>query len=260
MMLKAEGVCVSLKGRQILFDISATLENPGITAVLGPNGAGKSTMLKSLNGMIPVSRGFVLLDGRPVESYSQRERSRRISYVAQSPASSGMRVFDAVLLGRLPHTGSRITASDRNAAGDVIDRLGLSEFAMRDMGSLSGGELQKVAIARALVQKSPIMLLDEPTSALDLANQLQILSMLEEIASEQKIRILLTIHDINTALRCAHRCIFLREGRITACLEAEEVSEEIVEKTYGVPVVMGRLGAQQIILPRQQRIGAQPWL
>jgi iron complex transport system ATP-binding protein len=259
MMLKAEGVCVSLKGRQILFDISASLEKHGITAVLGPNGAGKSTLLKSLNGMIPVQKGAVVLDGRPVSSYSQRERSRRISYVAQSPASSGMRVFDAVLLGRLPHAGSRLAASDRDAAGDVIDRLGLCDLAMRDMGSLSGGELQKVAIARALVQQSPVMLLDEPTSALDLANQLQILSMLEQTASERKIGIMLTIHDINTALRCAHRCIFLREGRITACLEAEEVSEEIVEHTYGVPVVMGTLGTQQIIIPRKQGIGAKTW-
>jgi iron complex transport system ATP-binding protein len=252
MMLHTEDLHVSLKGKRILSHVSVGLDRPGITAILGPNGVGKTTLLRSMNGIVKAEQGQVVLFGRPIHSYRVRERSKLISYVAQSPAESGMRVFDAVLLGRLAHIRYRAGREDRELAGTVIEQLGLSHLAMRDMGALSGGELQKVAIARALVQQSPIMLLDEPTSALDLANQLQILALLKQITEERGIRVMLSIHDINTALRCANRCIFLKDGQVSACVERDDVTEEMVERTYGVPVMMREIERQQVVIPKER--------
>jgi iron complex transport system ATP-binding protein len=250
MNLKAEHLHVTLKGNKILQDVSVNLNEPGITAVLGPNGAGKTTLLRCLTSMLKPLSCTVSLGGEPIGSYGPKAAAKHLSHVPQRSVSPGVTVFDAVLIGRIPHMRYRASSKDFAAVSSVLEQLQLREFCLRPLHTLSGGELQKVSIARALVQQTPIMLLDEPTASLDLRNQLQILKLLRTIADSRQIKILITIHDINTALRYADRFIFMKQGRITAWTQKEQVTSEMVEAVYDVPVILQWYQEHPMVMPR----------
>ncbi len=161
-----------------------------------------------------------------------------------------MNAFDAVLLGRRPYLGWKVAHNDLRIVDAAIKRLGLEKLTLRHLDQMSGGELQKVCIARALVQEPTVMLLDEPTSSLDLKNQLEILRTIDFVVQEHKLAAVMTMHDLNLALRFAHKFLFLKDGSIYHHGDIEELTPEMVKAVYGVEVDILNHQGNLVIVPK----------
>lgn len=180
---------------------------------------------------------------------SPAERSRFFGYVPQRGDPVRLTVFDAVLLGRRPHLGWSVEHRDLEKVESALASLSLERFALRYLDELSGGEFQKVLLARALVQEPRVLLLDEPTSSLDLRNQLDILEIVRRVVTEHDVAAVMTMHDLNMALRYADRFIFLKDGVIHAAGGPEVVTAEIIEAVYGVSVAVEQYNGFHIVVP-----------
>ena len=207
-----------------------------VTAILGNNGAGKSTLLNLLGSIIRPTAGSVLVGGRDLVHLGRREIAQHIAYVSQNQRVPHLSVYDEVLLGRKPHVSWSITENDREVVAAAIERLELQAFVDRFCDELSGGERQKVYIARALAQETEMLLLDEPTSALDPKNQVEVLSAVREITKRTELATIMVIHDINLSLRFADRFLLVRNGRVVAQGGPEAVTDETLSETYDMPL------------------------
>jgi iron complex transport system ATP-binding protein len=249
MILEVLGLSFSYGRMQVLRDVSFDLEEHSITAVMGPNGSGKTTLLRCLNGILEPDDGTVQLLGTETEGYSRRGLARRIAYVPQRSEAGRVTAFDAVLIGRRPHMAWRVTAEDVRLTEAALRLLGLQPLALRHTDEMSGGEHQKVCLARAIVQQPALMLLDEPTASLDLHNQLEILGLLRRIVKGHRMSAVVTMHDLNTAFRYADRFLFLRDGGIHADVDREGITPQIVEEVYEVPVELLWHRDHPVVLP-----------
>jgi iron complex transport system ATP-binding protein len=249
MKLCVDGIAFSYNSHPVLQDLSFTLGRGEILGILGINGAGKSTLLQCLNRLLTPRRGRVLVDGRDLGALSRRAVARRMGYVPQRHPRSNLTVFEVVLLGRRPHMHWRTGDDDYELVETIIARLGLSDLAMRPVRHLSGGELQKVVIARALAQSPAVLLMDEPTSNLDLKNQLEVMALVDEVVRVEGLAAVVAIHDLNLALRFAHHLLFLKEGRVHALMARAELSADIIEAIYGVPATLARVGGHTVVVP-----------
>jgi len=226
--------------------------------VIGPNGAGKTSLLNALMRLVPF-RGTVAVCGQPAGRLNRRELARLIAYVPQRPLlPPDMTVSDYVLLGRTAHIGYlRVeTASDRRICAEILDRLDLSRMADRALRAMSGGELQRLVLARALAQQAPVLLLDEPTSALDLGRRMEALEIVDEMRLERGLTVLSAIHDLTLAGQFADRLILLAGGRIAAAGPAESVLDDRLLAEHfgaGVEVVMTETGDLAVISRRRAR-------
>ena len=236
-------------GRRVLEEISFGVEKGEVLVILGPNGVGKTTLLRCINHILKPSGGVVTVENRDVLKMDAMAVARRIGYVAQQQVGSRLTAFDAILMGRRPHVRFRVTEKDLRLVDGAIKSLHLEALAMRYIDRMSGGELQKVAIGRALVQEPRLLLLDEPTSSLDLKNQVEILSLIRHIVHGHGVCAVMTMHDINIALRYADKCIFLKDGRIHAASRARTVSAQTIAEVYGLPVEIHRQGGYPIVIP-----------
>ena len=250
MMLSVCGLRFTYDSQPLLRDIDFNLERGELLAILGPNGVGKTTLLKCLNAMLRPDSGAVLVEDRNVLTLSPGRIARDIGYVSQKGEASRLTVFDAVLMGRTPHIRWRMGEEDLRKTDAVIRTMGLAELSMRHIDTLSGGELQKVCIARALVQEPSLLLLDEPTSALDLRNQVEIMNLIRRVADEHDMAVVMTMHDLNMALRHADKTIFLKDGNIHAMTTACGVTPEVIQDVYGLPVHVHRIDGQAVVIPR----------
>jgi len=250
-ILNIRGICFSYKSDEVLSDITFSLREQEILAILGPNGSGKSTLLKCMNAILRPGTGTVLLDNTDIRKMKGRQIARRIGYVPQRSESSRMTAFDSILLGRMPYIRWRPEERDINVVNAAIEKLGLTKLALRHINEMSGGELQKVSIARALVQEPKILLLDEPTSSLDLRNQVYILKLIREIVTGHRLAGVMTMHDLNMALRYADRFIFLKDGSIYAAVNRNEITPEIIEAVYGLAVSVEHHRNEVIIIPEE---------
>ncbi len=235
-MLRVDDLAFSYGRSPVLSGVSFEIQPGEIVAVLGPNGSGKSTLLRCLNRVLRPNRGGVQLENESLAGMTAEHIANRIAYVPQRIETAPLSVFDAVLLGRKPYFTWFAASHDHKLVEQMLHRLELDAMPHRPIDRLSGGEVQKVALARALVQEPKLLLLDEPTSALDMKNQVEILSLLREIVQERNIMALLTIHDINLALRYADRFLLLRDGRLLGDLHRDGLTPEIVESVYGLAV------------------------
>ena len=250
-MLSVENLRVGYeRGRLILEDIGLTLDKGRILAVLGPNGAGKTTLLRCINASIRPWQGVVRIEDVDVLRMSLDAVARRLGYVAQRQKIARLTVFDAVLLGRKPHMRWSPGKQDLSKVGGALEQMELGPLALRHLDEISGGELQKVCIARALVQEPTVLLLDEPTSSLDLKNRLEILRMIRHVAREHEMAAVMTLHDINLGFRFADRFLFLKHGRVFAEAPPDQVNADTVEAVYGVEVEILRHGGQTVVVPR----------
>lgn len=250
MMLRVQDLHFTYNSHPLLAGIEFSLDRGQLLAILGPNGVGKTTLLKCMNAMHRPAQGAVLVEERDILTLSPATIARDIGYVSQRSEVSRLTVFDAVLMGRTPHIRWRMNEEDLAKAGAVIASLGLANMAMRYVDSLSGGELQKVCIARALVQEPSLLLLDEPTSALDLRNQVEIMRLIHRVVVEHRIAAVMTMHDLNMALRHADQTIFLKGGVIFAVAAPSEVTPAIIEQVYGLPVSIHHIDGQHVVLPQ----------
>jgi iron complex transport system ATP-binding protein len=251
------GVSVAHDGRVVLGPIDLDIDAGSWLCLIGPNGAGKTSLLHAVSGLAR-HRGSVHVNGRHLERLSATERARLVALVPQNPTIPlELSVAEYVLLGRTPHI-SRFgieSARDRAVAAGVVERLELDPFAMRPLAHLSGGELQRVLLARALAQDAPVLLLDEPTTALDLGHQQQVLGLIDELRMDYGLTIVTTMHDLTLAGSYADTLVLLDGGAPVACGAAASVlTEETLRRYYraSVQVVTAPDGTLAVIPARER--------
>ncbi len=249
-MLKVERLNFQYGKNRILNDVSFDVAYGTMLAILGPNGSGKTTLIRCIGSILKPQTGTLLLDDERIDSLSLEKMSRLIAYMPQRTEVSGLTVFDAVLLGRKPYMNWQPTAEDFEKVEQMLHRLELADKALRPIERLSGGEMQKVSLARILVQEARLLLLDEPTSALDLKNRVEILSLLRQFIHERSLIVLLSIHDLNDALRFADRLLLLKGGNLFADETPDTLDGHVIESVYGLPVELYETMTSKIIVPR----------
>ena len=227
------------RGRPHILDrVSLTVERGDLVGILGPNGSGKTTFLKTLGGSLRPHGGTVTLDGRPIGDWSRREIARRIAVVPQDThAPFDFTVFDIVLMGRFPHLGTFALEGpeDLAIARRALEATGTADLETRAFSTLSGGEKQRVVIASALAQGSPLLLLDEPTASLDIGHQFEVETLLARLNADSGVTMVLCTHDLNFAAALCHRLVLLREGRVLASgPTADVLTSDTVRALYGV--------------------------
>lgn len=216
MSFKAENLSFSYKKEnQILHQISVSF-NPGeVTAIIGQNGSGKSTLLKCLNGILLPQQGRVILNHQDIKSLSLLERARMMSYVPQTiPGKLNLSVYDTVLMGRRPYIKWRVANRDLAVVDETLECLGLQDLAFYPYDELSGGQKQKVLIARALAQEPLVLIMDEPASNLDLKHQQELLSLVIRIAIDKNLYVIMTAHDLNLVINYAHSLVMMKQGHL----------------------------------------------
>ena len=235
-------------GPKVLKKINFSLGDGEFLAILGNNGAGKSTMLKCFNHIITPDAGEVLLNGENLLKMSAKEVARRIAFVAQNVPDTQMTVHDMVMLGRRPYMSWAFTEREHEIVHEAMDRLKVSEFRGRFLNRLSGGERQKVMLARALAQEPKLLLLDEPTSSLDLKNQYQVLQIVKDICHETGISAIVVIHDLNLALRFCDRFLLMQQGEVYRYGDAGILDREAIWEVYGVHGEVVSAGNQKVVI------------
>ena len=234
--------------KNILEEISFDIQKNQCIAILGNNGAGKSTLLKCIDRICPTHGGAVFVDDNNVFQMNKNLMAQNIAYVQQNNESINMTVFDAILLGRKPYIKWDASMEDRQIVCEIMKKMKLDDFALRNVSELSGGELQKVMLARALAQEPKLLLLDEPTSNLDPRNQHEVLRIVKEIARAHNICVALILHDLNLAIRYCDRFLFLKDACVFSYGGSEVMTPENIEEVYrmhvhiieymGIPVVV----------------------
>lgn len=238
------------RGQPILDRISFSLETGDCLAVLGNNGAGKSTLLQCIDHILRPQAGAVRLNGEDLLRMSNLEAARRMSFVAQKNGISNMSVYDTVLLGRKPYMRLGAGARDYAIVDAVLVQMGLTGMADNSVAEMSGGEQQKVMLARALAQEPQLLLLDEPTSNLDLRNQYEVMRMVSRVCHEQGITAIVVLHDLNLALRYCSRFLLLKDRRIYGMGGAEILTEQNIAAVYGIAVRVRDVDGQRIVIVR----------
>ena len=237
------------RNKNVLREIGFSIKRGEVVAVLGPNGVGKTTLLKCLNRILRPREGTVMLDDENLLDLTTMDIARRVGYVPQRVETGRLTAFDAVLLGRRPHIGWDVTSSDLAIVDAIFVKLGMEALRLSYIDEMSGGELQKVAIGRALVQEPKILLLDEPTSNLDLKNQVDILTTIREIVRDHGIAAVMTMHDLNQALRFADTFIFIKNGTVYMHGSHDVVTPAVIEDVYGLPVMIGEFAGIRCVIP-----------
>ena len=238
-MLKIQSISVSYGSRKILHDVSLNIKNGEVLALIGPNGAGKSTLIRAASGVIPYT-GHVRTNGDDFASLSPMQRAKYISTVPQAVSMPpAYTVWETVLLGRTPYLGflGQVSEKDEEIARQSLQRVSALPFTDRRIGELSGGEQQRVLLARALCQSTPILLLDEPTAHLDLQYQVSLLELVSELAHKDNLAVLIALHDLNLAAHYADRIALMVAGNIKAVgIPKEVLQPELIADAYCLPV------------------------
>lgn len=241
-MIEAKGICFHYKNCPVVLqNVDFQAEDGHFLAILGNNGAGKSTLLKCMNGILKPDAGSLLLDGEDLLTMPHRQVAQRVAFVAQTVTSTQMTVHDMVMLGRRPYMGWSFSRKDHDIVHAAMARLGLMDMRGRFLNQLSGGERQKVMLARALAQQPRLLLLDEPTSALDIRNQYQVLKIVGELCRTEGLTAVVVIHDLTLALRFCDRFLLMRDGQVYRCGGLEVLDKTALREVYGVdaePVVV----------------------
>ncbi|WP_071129757.1 ABC transporter ATP-binding protein [Varibaculum massiliense] len=249
-MLEAREVHFSYRaGVPILAGVDVEVTSGSFLAILGVNGCGKSTLLSCLTGAARPSSGQVFLDGVPLGQVHRLERARKVAYVAQHSHANRLTVYDSVLLGRRPYMQGAPSQEDHHIVLDMLERLGLARYELRYTDELSGGEYQKMVLARAFVQQAETLLLDEPTNNLDLANQQEVMREVRAEVERRGIAAAAVMHDINLSLRYCDSFLFLKAGTVDAVGGMEVVTAEQVKRVYGMDCEIIEHRGRRLVVP-----------
>jgi iron complex transport system ATP-binding protein len=248
-MMEVKNLSFHYKGApQVLKDVSFVMQPGQFLAILGNNGVGKSTLLKCFNHILRPDSGEVLLEGKNLLHISSREVARQVAFVSQSVPNTQMTVHDVVMLGRRPYMQWGFTEQDHAIVHDAMHRLGVEEMRGRFLSQLSGGEKQKVMLARALAQQPKVLLLDEPTSALDIQNQYQVLNIVREICHKDNMIAVVVIHDLNLALRFCDRFLLMKDGQVYRHGDRSILDSTALKEVYGVDAKVVEIEGWHMVL------------
>jgi len=238
-MIEVEGIDVSLAGERVLKDVTASAQD-GLVGLVGPNGAGKSTLIRAINGTATPDDGVVRLEGDEVRSLSSRETARRVATMPQNTdVSFEFSVQEVVRMGRHPHV-SRFGTDTSGKVGEAMERVDVARFADRSVHEVSGGERQRVLLARCLAQDADVLLLDEPTASLDVGRAVETLSLVRSLVDEGRT-VVAAIHDLNLAARFCDELVLVDDGRVVSSGAPEDVlTQENVERVFGTSAVVER--------------------
>ena len=237
-MINITNLCTGYSSKEILHQINLTIPSGKITVIVGPNGCGKSTLLKTLCGILPIQSGTISLDGQDINTFPPQMLARQISYLAQSRQIPDITVQRMVLHGRFPYLSypRRYRKEDLLIAENAIHRMGITELADTPLSHLSGGTRQKVYIAMALAQDTPVILFDEPTTYLDISHQLQTMEHARFLSKEGKT-VVMVLHDLSMALQVADQLIVMNNGAIVKQGTTQEIYDSgCLDEVFGVKV------------------------
>lgn len=233
-MLVIKDIVFSYGHDQVLRGVDLELGDGEIGMLMGRNGAGKTTLFKVLLGIEKPQKGKILFDGKNLLEMSRREKARFVAYVPQHIEFGDLTVYQSVLLGRVARYSIRPSKADLDVVERVLDEMHLRDVSCKNVQKLSGGEMQKVAIARALAQEPKLLVFDEPTGNLDVANELLIIKEAKTIASSKGISVISSIHDLNQAMVFGNKFFFMKDGVIKYSGMSEVVTPSVIEDIYGV--------------------------
>lgn len=234
-MIRLENISLAYDGRTIIRESSAQLGRGELCALIGRNGTGKSTLLRAIIGLLKTSAGRILLDGEDVAMLADDVKARLISFVSTERVRvANLLCEDVVATGRAPYTNwiGRIQEQDRKIVAEALRTVGMESFASRSIDTLSDGECQRIMIARALAQQTPIILLDEPTAFLDIPARFELCRLLRRLAQEQQKCILFSTHDIDAALPACDSALIIEEGAISKV--AIEQAKGVIDSLFGL--------------------------
>ena len=237
-----------MRGRPVLDGINLELKQGEIGILLGRNGSGKTTLFKNILGIHSPVGGSIRFDGEDLLKMPRRERARRIAYVPQDIRFGALTVFDSILMGRVSYFGMKASPADYEAVEKIMADMGLESFAHRNVEELSGGERQKIAIARAMAQEPKLMVFDEPTGNLDIANEQCIITEAKKLAREKNISILSSLHDLNRALDFGDKFFFLKNGVMKYAGGPEIVNEAVIKDVFDIDVKIVEIDGRKVIL------------
>ncbi len=252
-MMQIKNLSYHYKGSpEVLIDVSFDIEPGKFLAILGNNGVGKSTLLKCFNHILKPDSGEVLLDGKNLLTQSSREVAKQIAFVSQSVPDTQLTVHDVVMLGRRPYMNWGFTEEDHHIVHDAMHRLDVEDMRGRFLNELSGGEKQKVMLARALAQQPKALLLDEPTSALDIQNQYGVLKMVRDICHKDNMIAVVVIHDLNLALQFCDRFLLLKDGKVYRYGDHSVLDSIALKEVYGVDAKVVEIEDRRVVLVKEE--------
>ncbi|QGP93860.1 Ferric enterobactin transport ATP-binding protein FepC [Neomoorella glycerini] len=251
MKILIQDINFSYGSHDVLQGVNMEISPGQVVCIAGPNGSGKSTLLKCLARVLIPKSGVVYLDGREISRLGSRELARLAGYVPQNGGEIfPFTVLEIVLMGRKPHLTWGVTRHDLEVVANVLKFMGIGEMAQRSLAELSGGQKQKVFIARALAQEPQVFLLDEPTSSLDIKHQLEVLEVVKALARRQSYVVIMVLHDLNLAARFSDHIVMLKDGRIYAAGKPRAVvTRENIGAVYGVEALIMESSFGPYVIP-----------
>lgn len=236
------------KNKKVLNNVNLTIKTGSFVTLLGPNGNGKTTLLKCIDNLLNYKEGQILINNKDLKEYKRNELSKLIGYVPQVLEFSDMSVFDTILLGRIPYIRLDATKKDYEIVNNLIHKLNLQDVALRNVNELSGGERQKVAIARLLASEAKILLFDEPTSNLDIKNQIDAMNIIKDISKDEEITTIISIHDISLALKYGDNFILMKDGEIVSSGDKSIINPQTLKSIFNVDVDIINVNEQNVIV------------
>ena len=251
MRICVEHLAFNYTSEAILDDMTFNIGGGECVSILGPNGAGKTTLLKCIDGLLQYKRGTIKFGEDNLRKLSRGELSKRVGYVPQATDSLfPVKVFDMVLMGRSPHITWQSSNYDHAKVLTALEKLNIKNLAMKNFNEISGGQQQKVIIARALAQETDILLLDEPISSLDIRHQIEVMDIVRDLVTQLQITAVMVLHDLNIAGRYSDRIIIMHKGRIFAIGPPKEIlTKETIAKVYGVEAHVENIAGKPCIVP-----------
>lgn len=252
--LSVQNLSFKYDSHEVLHDLSLDVGDGQIVSIVGPNGSGKSTLIKCIDRILTPSKGKILVNRSDITSMDRMEMARTVAYVPQNSIRVFPNtVFDVVLMGRRPHLGWKKSYQDEQKVWEVLRLTGMDDHAMNLFTELSGGQQQKVLIARALAQDTGLILLDEPTSNLDIWHQIDVMEIIKKLVKKQKLTAVIAIHDLNTAARYSHAIIMMKKGKIVAAGSPDQVmTEETLQLVYGIRATVRSAEEIPYIIPLER--------